>query len=138
MFSLLYLKAAEARRLVEKTVQLQQMTHQDTPRSVMPFSHLHIFNEVEGGRVFRQADRGETENVVDERRSGFRRQDLVILLESLRQEPPIFLVVMHTIITLRAINNDAERARARVSFRGFPLNWRKLRNRYVAVLQANE
>lgn len=70
----------------------------------MPFPHLHVFNKVEGGRVFRQAYRGEPENIVDERRSGFRREDFVILLESLRQEPPIFLVVMHAVITFEAID----------------------------------
>lgn len=72
----------------------------------MPFLHLHIFNKVESGRVFRQADRGESEYIVDERRSGFCRKGLVILLEGLRQELPIFLVIVHTVITLKAINND--------------------------------
>jgi len=72
----------------------------------MSFLHLHIFNKVEGGRIFRQADRGEPEHVVDERRSGLRRKDLVVLLQSLRQELPISHVVMHAVITLKAINDD--------------------------------
>jgi len=72
----------------------------------MSFLHLHISNKVESGGVSRQANRGELEHVVDERCSGFRRECLVIRLESFRQEPPIFLVIMHAIITLKAINNN--------------------------------
>lgn len=105
-FSSYYLKVAKTRCFVKKTVQLQQMTHQSTPGSVVPFLHLHIFNKVESGRVFRQADRSESEHIVDERRPGFRRKGLVIFLEGLSQELPIFLVIVHTVITLKAINND--------------------------------
>jgi len=102
----LYLKGAKTRCLIKETVQFQQMMHQSTPGSVMPFLHLHIFNKIESGRVFRQADRGESEHIVDERCSGFYRKGFVIFLESLCQELPIFLVIVHTVITLKAINND--------------------------------
>lgn len=97
------------------------MTHQDTPRSVMSFLHLHIFNKVESSRVFRQADRSEPENIVDERCSGFCRKDLVIFLEGLRQELPIFLVIMHTVITLKAVNVNSDR------IGNFSINWRILK-----------
>lgn len=99
------------------------MTHQNTPRSVMSFLHLHIFNKAKSGRVFRQAHRSEPEHIVDERCSGFCRKDLVILLEGLRQELPIFLVIMHTVITLKAINVNSNRMDTRVPSRNFSLNW---------------
>lgn len=117
-----YLKGAKTRCFVKETVQLQKMTHQSTPGSVMPFLHLHIFNKVESGRVFRQADRGESEHVVDERRPGFWRKGLVIFLEGLRQELPIFLVIVHTIITLKAINNDRVNTRDFIKLKDIKIN----------------